>query len=297
MRKNAAGFTLIELMITIGILGTLTVLTAQAIQQAIRSKVKLQDQIDDVSRMRDSMRLIEADITQGFHYQDLEKEVYDLMKKKTSGQNQGQGQQFQQSNPNQQFQPQSQTDPKYDPFSQNRELPRKDPSTHFIGNSESMNFVTSNNTRTVRNSQQADFAEVGYSLKDCKSLKPNAEGSKCLWRRSSSLVDDDVTKGGDELVLLENVSEFKLRYIGKGKQDWVSDWRSDQGGDAATKNNYPEAVEVSLTVEKKANGKSKKYSMQNVIPIHFPNNPAPPAAGGSNNGSQNPWGTAPSTSQ
>ena len=62
-------------MITIGILGTLTVLTAQAIQSAIKSKVKIQEQIDDVSRMRDSMRIIEGDVTLAFHYRDIEKDV------------------------------------------------------------------------------------------------------------------------------------------------------------------------------------------------------------------------------
>lgn len=292
--KKQAGFTLIELMITIGILGTLTVLTAQAIQQAIKSKVKLQGQIDDVSRMRDSMRLIEGDITMAFHYRDIEKEIYDLMKKPKGPPTAADVSDQQQTPPTT-----SASDPRYDPFSKTRELPRKDPVTHFIGTNEAMNFVTSNNTRTVKNSQQADFAEVGYSLKDCKSLKAeNSTTSKCLWRRSSGIVDDDVSKGGDEIVLLEKISEFKLRYIGKGKQDWVTDWRSDQGGDAATKNNYPEAIEVSITVEKKANGKSKKYSMQNIIPVHFPNNPnAPATTGGSNSGSQNPWGTSPSTNQ
>jgi hypothetical protein len=151
-----------------------------------------------------------------------------------------------------------------------------------------MNFVTSNNARAIKNSQQADFIEVGYSLKDCKSLGGETPGSsKCLWRRSSVIVDDDVTKGGDEVVLLENISEFTLRYIGKGKQDWSKDWRSDEGGDGITKNKYPEAVEVSLTTEKKVGAKTKKYSMQNIISIHFPNNAEnEPATGG---GNVNPW--------
>jgi prepilin-type N-terminal cleavage/methylation domain-containing protein len=40
--KNNQGFTLIELMIVIFILSTLTVITAQSIQQAVKSKVKRQ---------------------------------------------------------------------------------------------------------------------------------------------------------------------------------------------------------------------------------------------------------------
>ncbi|MGZ3816978.1 MAG: type II secretion system protein GspJ [Bdellovibrio sp.] len=253
--RNKRGFTMIELMITITILSTLTVLTAQAINQAMKAKIKLQDQIDDVSRMRDAVRLIERDINLAYHYRDIEKELQDIIKKKnnpTTNPTPGQAT----------LQPQ-----------QRKEVERQDPETHFVGDGESINFVTMNNARTVRNTHQADFVEVGYSLKDCKNLRDDKGSSKCIWRRSSPFVDTDVTKGGDEIVLLENVSEFKLRYIGKGKQDWNSDWRTDAQGDAVTKGKFPQAVEVSVTVEKKNKGKGKKYSMQMVVPIHFPNNP------------------------
>lgn len=261
MRLSRRGFTMIEVMITLAILSTLTILTAQSITQAIKAKAKIQDQIDDVSRMRDALRLVERDINLAYHYRDIEKELEQILKKK----NQPNASQPGAIPPNPAF-PNSNTDTR-------REVPRRDPETHFIGNGESINFVTMNNARTVRNTAQADFIEIGYTVKDCKSLREDGESSKCLWRRSSPFVDLDVTKGGDEIVLLENVSEFKLRYMGKGKQDWVSDWRSDAQGDGATKGKFPQAVEVSMTVEKKVKGRSKKYSMQLVVPIHFPNNP------------------------
>lgn len=256
------GFTLIELMITMAILATLTTLTAQSISQSVKAKIKLQDQIDDVSRMRDAVRLIERDVNLAYHYRDIEKELKDLLKKK--------------NNP---ASTQTPAAPSTPPATQPEvpekqpEAPRKDPATHFVGNNDSVNLVTMNNARTVRNTRQADFIEVGYSLKDCKSLRKDQSNSKCLWRRSSPYVDLDVTKGGDEVVLLENITEFKLRYIGKGKQDWVSDWRTDAQGDGATKGKFPLAVEISLTVERKVKGKGKKYSMQIIAPIHFPNNP------------------------
>lgn len=280
MKKRNTGFTMIELMITITILGTLTLLTAQAIQQAVKSKTKLQDQIDDVSRMRDALRLLERDINLAYHYRDLEKELEDLMKKKSSGAPPPGGVPVGSGLPG------SLTNESPPNPAERREVPRRDPQTHFVGNNESLNFVTMNNARTVRNSKQADFVEVGYALRDCKSLREGGGSTKCLWRRSSPYVDLDVTKGGDEVALLENVSEFKLRYIGKGKQDWANDWRTDTQGDAATKGKFPQAVEVSLTVDKKVNGRSKKYSMQLVVPIHFPNNPE---EGANAQGNQNSW--------
>lgn len=266
--KDRRGFTLIELMITIAILATLTIMTSQAISQAVKAKVKLQGQQDDVSRMRDAMRLIERDINLAYHYRDVEKEINDLIVKKNNPQTQNPSQNPQSPPFQQQFQ-----QPQAQPTPNTREVPRRDPATHFIGTSESMNFVTMNNARTVKNMAQADFIEVGYSVKECQSLREGGGSSKCIWRRSTPYVDLDVTKGGDEVVLMENVTEFKMRYIGKGKQDWVSDWRTDQQGDGATKGKFPQAVEVSLTMTKKEQGRDKKYSMQLIIPIHFPNNP------------------------
>lgn len=285
--KHNRGFTMIELMITITILGTLTMLTAQAIQQAVKAKVKLQDQIDDVSRMRDGLRLLERDINLAYHYRDVEKELEQLMKKKNTTGNpnpDGSG-----TIPNGGGFPGGGPGPITNDMHEQpeqREVPRRDPETHFVGNNESLNFVTMNNARTVRNTKQADFIEVGYALRDCKSLREGGGSSKCLWRRSSPYVDLDVTKGGDEVALLENVSEFKLRYMGKGKQDWANDWRTDAQGDAATKGKFPQAVEISLTVEKKISGKSKKYSMQLIVPIHFPNNPE---EGANAQGNQSSW--------
>lgn len=284
--KSNRGFTLLEVMITIGILGTMTVLVAQAIQQSIKMKSKVTTQMDDVSHMRDAVRLIQKDINLAYHYRDVEKEMYELLAKKSNTTPQTPA-----SPPNNPFldpatqQMQQQTQNGWNQQLQKREVPRKDPETHFVGTAEGINFVTMNNARTIRNTQQADFVEVGYELKECRSLGEDGGTSKCIWRRTSPWVDLDVTKGGNEVVLLENVSEFKFRYMGKGKQDWVSTWRSDAGGDGASKGKFPQAVELSITVTKKNSGKDRKYSMQVIIPIHFPNNPEDTTTG---QGTQNP---------
>lgn len=263
------GFTLIEMMITVAILGTLTVLSTQSIQQAIKQKVKIQDQIDDVSRLRDALRLLEADINLAYHYRDVEKEIMDLVNKPA---------------PPPPGMPLPVPTPIPPPNPE--EATRLDPSTHFVGTEATVDFVTMNNARMIRNMKQADFIEIGYSLKSCKSLSGESDNGQCLWRRSTSWVDDDVTKGGDEVVLLENITEFKLRYIGPGKEDWVSTWRTDNGGDAVTKGAFPSAVEISLTVERGGGTKKKKYSSQIVARVHFPNNKE--AKNANTSGTQNP---------
>src|SRR5437868_3795545 len=171
MIKAQKGFTLIEILITVSILGVMTVLATQSIQQAIKSKVKIQDQIDEVSRMRDALRLIEGDINLAFHYRDVEKEITDLVNKKPAPAS---------GAPVTPDLSQTQAVPTPTP-----EAPRVDPTTQFVGSNEAVNFVTMNNARMVRNIKQADFLEVGYSVKSCKSLtgEGNQGSSHCLWRR------------------------------------------------------------------------------------------------------------------
>lgn len=265
VKWNQNGFSLLEIVIAVAILGSMSLLVARTIQQGLKNKTKIQEQLDDLSKIRNTLKVIEADITKAFHYRDVEKDLLEAIKKKNQ-QNQQQQQQ-----PNTPGQPPQQ--PQQQAQEPVREVPRQDPSTQFMGSAEELHFVTSNVQRTTTNSRVADFMEVGYFLRDCQSSDSGSRFRKCLYRRTSPYVDRDVTKGGEEIALVDNIAEFKLKYIGKGKQDWVSEWKSGAGSDSVTAGNYPQAVEVSLVYEKELSGnRKKKYSMQIVVPIRFTNN-------------------------
>lgn len=260
------GFTLIEVLITIAILGTMTLLVAQSIQNGTRNKAKIQEQVDDQSKVRNALLILQIDINKAFHYQDVEKEFADALKKKSQAATPATPKPGQPGVP-------APVAAATTTAEKPRELPRIDPLTNFIGKEEQLDFVTKNAQRTIKDSRVADFQEVGYQLKDCRTVQGDSAAAKCLWRRTSPYVDHDVTKGGEEMVLLDHVTEFKLRYFGKGKQDWVKEWSSSASGDAITTGNFPLAVEVSLTYEREVNGKKKKkYKMQIVVPLRFPNN-------------------------
>ncbi len=265
------GFTLIEVLISVAILSTLSLLTAQSIRQALSQKKIIQEQVNETSRLRDSMKILEKDIQLAYHFRDWEKEIQSLVKKNKNKTNPATQTATQVPQFDANGYPILDTDTQETPLGQAK---RQDPTTQFIGRENEIHFVTMNTGRILKNTVQADFVEVGYTLKDCTSIDGKKQ-SKCLYRRTSPWVDKDVTKGGSEILLLENLIEFGLRYMGKGKQDWVKDWRSDEGGDGATKGNFPWSVEISVTSQKNDDSqknKSKKYSMQLVIPIHFPNN-------------------------
>ncbi|MFN7729441.1 MAG: type II secretion system protein GspJ [Bdellovibrio sp.] len=274
--KSARGFTLLELLISLMILATLTALSARAIQQAIFSKAKIQTQVDEMSKVRDALKIMERDINLAYHYRDLEEEFREAVAKSSIA-----------ATPTPVPRPGAFVPPPgggfpggaaaptpVDPKEQERRANRADPKTEFIGTGEDMAFATMNSGRLTELQAQADFVKVGYKVETCKRLSGKQESVKCLMRRMDPLVEGDIKEGGEQTVLLENVSEFKLRYFGKGKQDWVDAW-SSKDGDAVAKDSYPGAVEISLTVEngeESAKAKKRKISMQLVVPIRFPNN-------------------------
>ena len=268
---KTSGFSLLEVVLAISILSTLAVLSTQAISRALSARTKIQAEVDDVSALRDSMRLIRTDLNLAYHHRDFEQEILDLVNKPAAGN-------VKPGSPSAAGAPPdpsaaSAADSNLSTGKKKREAERQDPATHFVGDNEQMNFVTMNNGRMLASSPQADFIEVGYALKDCKNLTTGAP-SKCLFRRTQTILDDDVTKGGNEAVMLENVTEFKLRYWGADKTDWLNNWKSTKESlDDSTKNRYPDSVEVSLSIERAFAQKKRTYALQFIVPIHFPNNP------------------------
>lgn len=279
---NLKGFTLIETVITLAILSVLTIMTARTIQQAVKSKAKIQDQIDNVTQVRDSLKLMERDLQLAFHAYDLEKETALLLVKEKKNQNKPSPSAT--PNPEEMVIPDAEevvgTEPNQQKNPYLNEENRMPPTTNFIGKDTEMNFVTTNTVRFTKDSPQSDIGEVGYFIDSCKikTDKERFESGKCLFRRFSPLPDKDVTRGGRKMQLLENVEKFELKYYSAKKKDWVTEWNSEPKGDDATKFRYPEAVEITLSIKvppkpDEKNGKPRLIENQTVAPIHFTNNP------------------------
>lgn len=270
------GFTLIEVLISIAVLSVLGVLATQSIRQAVEQKKKLQLEVDNSSRIRDALLLMQRDLELAYHHRDWEKELIDSARQK-SNKPQTPPQVNPGANPANPPPPTPPTPPPAaagpDPFNPpGGDVKRQDPTTNFVGKENEIHFVTLNVGRLSQGAPIADFQEVGYFLKNCKTVDGKSS-SQCLWRRSTAWVDDDVEKGGDNTLLLDSVTELVFKYIGRGKQDWATTWRTDSQGDASTQGNFPWAVEISMTMQKENDGKKgKKYSYQVVVPLHFPNN-------------------------
>lgn len=288
--SNSKGFTLLEVVIAVTILAVLSFYTAQSIQSAVRSKAKVQGDIERTSTLRDAARILEKDIQTAFNYRDPNIELYNKAGKEREARSKQTQTGSQPGTPN--------PDPNATgsgaagtanpgPSNQNQNnqpLPPFEPRpqvilTHLIGTEDSLHFTSLNNVRTQQGSVESDQMEVGYFLRNCRNRVNPDISSECLIRRTSPIIDDDVTEGGKEIALLENVTRFELRYLDYQENgEWLKNWRSDDGGDAVTQKHFPLAVEITLETQipKSRTGREQKATAMTIVAeIRNPNNPLP----------------------
>ena len=270
------GFTLIEVVIAMMILSFLSLFTVQALRRAIETKQKMQKDIDKNSTVRDALRVMERDINMAYNYRDIGIELYNQAqdeRKKLATTPTPPG------TPSPPGTPPTPPPPPTGPVDPEKYKHKPDDKnkTQFIGEHEMISFTSLSNVRMTEDSPVSSQAEIGYYLKPCRRRSNQEQSSKCLWRRISNFIHEDITREGTETVLLENVTDFKLRYLGPGKeQEWIDTWITNERGDGATQNKFPYAVEITIEVHDTAPGaKDKKLRMTTVAGIRNPNNPKP----------------------
>lgn len=270
--RNRRGFTLIEVIIALVILSFLSLFTVQSIQKALQTKAKVQKDIDKNSTIRDALRIMERDINMAFNYRDINIELFNETQKARQKRGAGTGTTSPAAGapvPPVPPVPTNPTDPNKYALKQEKIW------TQFIGEPNSLDFTSLSNVRMQEDSPISQQAEIGYKLKPCRRRSTQEQSSQCLWRRVANYFHEDITKDGQETVLLENVKEFKLRYLGPGRDDeWVDTWITNERGDDQTKNKFPYAVEITLEVKDPSpKAKDKTLRMTTVAAIRNPNNP------------------------
>lgn len=289
-----SGFTLLEVVIAMMIMAFLSLFTVQSIQQALKTKAKVQKEIDKASTLRDALRIMERDINMAFNYRDASIELFNLaqMERRKRLKTPAGGAQQKDANGNPIQQKDSagnpiKTDQQKDAYgnpipagpgltdeqiAERTKLKTEKIYTHFVGEPASLSFTTLSNVRMTEGSPVSSQAEVGYSLKSCRRRSTQGQSSQCLWRRVSNVIHEDITKFGESTVLLENVSDFKLRYLGVGhEEEWLDTWITNERGTDVTKNNFPYAVEITIAV-KDPETKDKELRMTMVAAVRNPNN-------------------------
>jgi prepilin-type N-terminal cleavage/methylation domain-containing protein len=249
MSSNSRGFTLIEIMVALVILAGLALLTATAIKNGVENRNMLSADISREAQLADALRLIRDDVGNAFHYRDqLVTMQNEILKPPAEG---------------------------APPEILSTATPRPTPAivTGFYGEAESIYFTTLNNTRVLKDARESDQAKVGYWLDSCKSRGKKKTSGQCLYRGSSPYLDEKVNEVENGVLLVENVVEFKLRYLGPEREEYVETWKTGAEGDAISKDKFPYAVEVTLTIHNRNDPRDRAATQSILAPIRFPNNP------------------------
>ncbi|NQZ00963.1 MAG: prepilin-type N-terminal cleavage/methylation domain-containing protein [Bdellovibrionales bacterium] len=292
MRLNQQGMTLIEILVALGLMSILTIFITQTVSKGATSKVKIEKNIARYSVVRDALKIMEADINRAFNYRDINIELYnEAMKERQERQQEARNNQNNENDSDDNDGSSTITGGDENDDDNGNQAPVEEIEpfepreytilTHFIGDADEMHFTSLNNIRTTAGVLQSDQMEVGYYLGSCRGRIDKRKQSNCLWRRKSSILDDDVEQGGIDTVLLENVSSMKLRFLeGPSPEQlqpqWKADWNSTGAKEPRLTNHFPAAVEITLEVQNKdAKGGGKKTAMTLVAQIRNPNNPQP----------------------
>lgn len=286
---NNSGFTLLEIVIAITILASLSYLSAMSISNTISAKTQLQNRIDVSSEIRTAIKVIEKDIRSAFNYNNFN---YDILLEIKADQSKAANPN---ANPNEQrgggFGQQPGFVPPAPPTSPEPGAPKTVTSvidqylekykkandqSQFLGTRDTLNFTSLNHVRRFQDAQESDQMEVGYYLAECRDLLNAEKRSQCLWRRENPFIDDKVDEGGGATVLIENVKKLQFQYKTKKEMedestDWRDTWQSGETGDDTTKGKFPDVVKV--TIEAEIKGRHTKDVL--IIPIDFVNNKEP----------------------
>ncbi|MCJ8276653.1 MAG: prepilin-type N-terminal cleavage/methylation domain-containing protein [Bdellovibrionales bacterium] len=277
MKKSRLGFTMIEVMVAMFIMSTLAVMVSRTIRASVNNKQKIETKIRYQTQLYDALRVLKMDIERAFHYQDVFFQIEEaaIQQLESSKKNNQQGQNGPGGN-----------------GAQPRQPPIK--LTQFLGEENSLHFTSLNHFRTQYNAQESNQMEVGFYIDGCDA-RDGSGTTKCLWRRSSTVIDDRVDKDGKKVVVAEHVTNFKLAYRGdREEEDWVKLWRSDNKGRSEQRDKFPSQVKIDLEIKDDTNKKANAVKQTMVVNVIFPNNEQHLAPNnGGNNNNNNRGGTNP----
>ncbi len=276
--RNQRGFTLIEIVISLMILSMLSILTTNAMRRALDNRSLVQNDVSRDAKLADAIRVFRSDVTNAYHFRDTATKLYNEAR---NGPRPTPPANFTEDQKAEFYRRQEQQDRENPKTCINSQTGAQEPCTKptppqltgFVGDNSSLYLTTLSNVRMIKDSQESNQAKVGYYTKSCNVRSNNKiVSSKCLYRSISPSVDKELTTPGPETVLLENVEQFQLRYLGPGNDDYVDSWKTGEGAPAATKEKFPYAVEITLTTQDKNDRRDKKATLSALVPIWFPNN-------------------------
>lgn len=245
--KDRSGFTIIEILIAIVLLTFISLGIYQATNNAFRIRNVLTTQGDFYNEIRLAMGILGKDISQIFN-----PKVFQPKEEKTTTPSKGSA--VPKDDRQKEFDLRRKLEESVGPAA-NYETRHWSPMmdevgirhSKFLGDSETVSFLSSTNFRVYKDSKESIFTKIDYRLDDDPS-EDRIEGTRMLVKVENPNAFD--VSGNDEKFnrvypLIRGVKEMKLRYYHQEKDKWHSKWDSTQSD---FKEIFPDIVELSLTV-------------------------------------------------
>ncbi len=211
--SKRAGFTLIEVLVSVTLLAIIAMLVWQAMGSTVKSKARFEGQDEAFRSASLALDRVSRDLQMSFLFSNLE-----LLGVTSNGEQ----------------------------VTKNAFIGSDQ------GSLDKVTFVTFGHVRYLRDSKESDQAEVSYFVESGGAEESNDEENtsspegQILKKRESSPPDAQPEEGGKISILLDGVKEFNLRYYDAEKGEYVDAWDST-GVDRLNK--LPRAVEITLGVQ------------------------------------------------
>lgn len=238
MTQTRAGFTIVEIMIAIAILVTITGLTWTSISSMYKTRDIVEERTERYQVVRITMRRMASELASAY----------------IAGEEFG-GEPL----PGEEFvEPNSEEE-----LAAALAAAREEPIQYgMIGREDEINFSSFANQRTVESERASHHAEIGYFVR--RERNDDGDMVNKLMRRADSTPDDDLTRGGVIYTMLEDIEEIEFEYwdagtaelgtfeeIGQGR--WVNSWDTTRREHAGR---LPQRIRITLSLPAPGNSRA-----------------------------------------
>lgn len=186
--RTITGFTLLEVMISVAIVGVIMMLIWTSTSQSLRSKDRIEERDLVYHSARVALRKISDDLAVAF-----------LIKKASTSE-----------------------------LSASTSATGSQVKAFFVGENQSsqdtLKFTSLSHLRLFSGAKEADQCRIMYEVVPDEE----EVGKYNLIRREDPWLDDSTDVKGKALTLVENIREFDLEYYDTRKEDWVREWNTER---------------------------------------------------------------------
>jgi prepilin-type N-terminal cleavage/methylation domain-containing protein len=143
--------------------------------------------------------------------------------------------------------------------------------TAFVGKDDEVHFTSLSHVRTQPGELASDQCEISYIVRNAKQRSPDGRLRRELIRREDSSLDDDVESGGVIYTLIDDVEDVKFEFWEEGEEGdeeasgrWTNAWDSRKGDQ---KGKLPNRVKITIDVAVPGTERKAKRTFVTQAPI------------------------------